>query len=213
MSRPTVLLLNDNMDNRDPENPIDRQADSMTRLLDEVAQGREGALSELFPLVYAELRSIAGKHMAAERPDHTLEPTALVHEAYVRLVGGSNVQWQNRAQFFYTAAEAMRRILIEHARGKGRIKRGQGRKRDLQQLEGLADLAENSDLDEILAVDDAVRRLETQNPEVGSVVRLRFYAGLSFEETASTTGLSPRQVYRHWAYARAWLFRELKSKS
>lgn len=187
----------------------DGDADDMTRLLDEAAQGKCAAIDELFPLVYAELRKMAAQRMAAERPDHTLQPTALVHEAYVRLIGDASVQWRNRAQFFYAAAESMRRILVEHARANGRLKRGEGRRRNLQALEGLSDLAEFSDLEEILAVDDAVRRLEEQSPEVGNIVRLRFYAGLSAEETAKATGLSERTLYRHWSYARAWLYREL----
>lgn len=184
----------------------------MTRLLEEAAKGERGALEALFPLVYSELRSIAGARMASERPDHTLQPTALVNEAYMRMMGGVGAEWKSRAQFFYAAAEAMRRILIEHARARGRQKREHDR-RELRELESLADLAEYSNLTEIMAVDDAVRRLEEQNPEVGSVVRLRFYAGLSPEETASATGFSQRKVYRHWAYARAWLYRELTAES
>lgn len=186
----------------------EKKAGEMTRLLDEAAQGRTGALEDLFPLVYTELRSMAAARMASERPDHTLQPTALVNEAYVRMLGVTGVQWKSRSQFFYAAAEAMRRILIDHARSRKRLKREQSR-RELHELESLADLAENSNLEEIMAVDDAVRRLEVQNPEVGSVVRLRFYAGLSPEETANATGFSPRKVFRHWAYARAWLFREV----
>jgi RNA polymerase sigma factor (TIGR02999 family) len=164
----------------------------------------------LFPLVYDELRKMAGHRMAAERQDHTLEATALVHEAYLRLVGSADVRWANRAHFFHAAAEAMRRILVEHARAKHRLKRGGGRHRDLKGLESVADLVARSDPDEILAVDEAVRRLEAENPEAASVVRLRFYAGLTPEETAKATDLSPRTVYRHWAYARAWLYRALK---
>jgi len=197
------------MDKPASENSTDDQADQMTRLLDELAQGRQDALKELFPLVYGQLRNMAAQRMATERPDHTLQPTALVHEAYARLVRMPSLRWESRAHFYFAAAEAMRRILIEHARGKKRLKRGRGLRRELQTLEGVADLAEQLDFEEIMAVDDAVRRLEELNPEVGSVVRLRFYAGLSPDETAKATGLSSRTVYRHWAYARAWLYREL----
>jgi RNA polymerase sigma factor (TIGR02999 family) len=173
--------------------------DEVTRLMGEAAHGRGRAAEELFPLVYDELRKMAGHRMAAERQDHTLEATALVHEAYLRLVGSDDVQWANRAHFYHAAAEAMRRILVEHARAKHRLKRGGGRHRDLKGLESVADLVARSDPDEILAVDEAVRRLEVENPEAATVVRLRFYAGLSPEETAKATNLSPRTVYRHWA--------------
>lgn len=204
-------IIPEPMENSALKNAPKTSADQVTRLLDEAALGRKQAMQELFPLVYEELRKMAGQRMAVERPDHTLEPTALVHEAYLRLVGDTELHWQNRAHFFYAAAEAMRRILIEHARAKGRQKRGKGRPA-LRSLEGVADLAAQRDIDEILAVDDAVRRLEAQNPEVGRVVRFRFYAGLSTEDTAKATGLSPRTVYRQWAYARAWLYRELESQ-
>lgn len=179
--------------------------------MSEAAQGRQQAGEDLFSLVYAELRSMAARQMAAERQDHTLDATSLVHEAYLRMMGNTEVRWANRAHFFYAAAEAMRRILVEHARAKNRLKRGGGRRRDLSSLEGLADLVARSDPEEILAVDEAIRRLEVENPEAAKVVRLRFFAGLSPEETAHAADLSPRTVYRLWAYARAWLFRELKA--
>lgn len=188
-------------------------AEPLTRLLDEAARGQQHAAEAIFPRVYDELRSIAAHRMAGEQAGHTLGATALVHEAYLRLVGNDQVRWASRAHFFHAAAEAMRRILVEHARAKRRLKRGGGRRRDLAGLEGVADLAARADPDEILAVDEAIRRLEIQSPEVATVVRFRFYAGLSPDETAKATGLSPRTVYRHWAYARAWLYRELKSGS
>ena len=154
---------------------------------------------------------MAARRMAVERQDHTLDATALVHEAYLRLMGNTQAHGASRARFFYAAAEAMRRILIEHARAKNRMKRGGGRRRDLNGLEGVADLVARSDPEEILAVDEAIRRLEGQNPQAANIVRLRFYAGLNPEETAQAADLSPRTVYRLWAYARAWLFRELKA--
>jgi RNA polymerase sigma factor (TIGR02999 family) len=144
--------------------------------------------------------------MALERKDHTLSATALVHEAYLRLVGQGDVPWASRAQFFHAASEAMRRILIEHARGKAQVKRGDGRRR--VPLDVL-DLASASDFTQVLAINDAVERLEQMSPDVAEVVRLRFYAGLSEAETAQALGMSERTVRREWTYARAWLSREL----
>jgi RNA polymerase sigma factor (TIGR02999 family) len=204
-------ILVDTMDRLEPIELSEKKAGEMTRLLEEAAEGRQGAIEKLFPLVYTELRSMASVRMASERPDHTLQPTALVNEAYVRMMGVVGVAWKSRAQFFYAAAEAMRRILIDHARSRNRLKR-ELKRRELRELESLADLAEYSNLQGIMAVDDAVRRLEEQSAEVGSVVKLRFYAGLSPQETASATGFSLRKVYRHWAYARAWLYRELSQE-
>ena len=144
--------------------------------------------------------------MALERPGHTLQATALVHEAYLRLSGAKNVRWAGRIQFYHAAAEAMRRILIEHARARGRIKRGgEARRVPLN----LLDLAEEADRDEILALDEAIRRLEEHTPEIAAVVRLRFYAGLTVAETAEALLMGRRSVDRAWAYARVWLYREL----
>jgi RNA polymerase sigma factor (TIGR02999 family) len=158
----------------------------------------------LLPLVYAQLRALAAARMAHERPGHTLNPTALVHEAYVRLA--DNSRFANRAHFFAAAAEAMRRILIDRARAKGRQKREGGR---TKLPVDVLDLAASEDSDQILAVDDAIRRLDTVLPEAARVVRLRFFAGLSVAETAETLGTSERSVAREWTYARAWLLREL----
>jgi RNA polymerase sigma factor (TIGR02999 family) len=174
--------------------------------------GPPGGRAELLPLVYEQLRGLARRQMAGERAGHTLQPTALVHEAYLRLLRDRSVAWAGRAQFFCAAAEAMRRILVEHARARGRLKRGGGaaegggrRRVPLSVLE----LATGEDPAEILALDEAVRRLEGENPELGAVVRLRFYAGLSVEEAAEVLGVSARSVKRDWSYARAWLFRVL----
>lgn len=178
----------------------------ITRILGRVGDGEARAADELLPLVYDQLRAAAQKQMAQERSDHTLQATALVHEAYVRLVGRDDVPWENRAHFYVAAAEAMRRVLIEHARKRGRIKRGGERRRI--PLSGL-ELARDSNLEEILAVDAAIRRLEEQDGRMARIVRLLFFAGLDTRETAAVLGLSDRTVRREWALARAWLHREL----
>jgi len=170
-------------------------------------ESREAAMERLLPLVYDELRTLARAQLRYERPDHTLQATALVHEAYLRLIGTAQPPWNDRQHFFRAAAEAMRRILIEHARKRGRAKRGGTRVRvDLS----AADLGSEQDLDRLLALDDAFRRLEKEDPGAADVVRLRFYAGLSVEETAQATGLSERTVKREWAFARAWLYAALR---
>ena len=161
---------------------------------------------ELFSVVYEQLRSLARKRMAEERIDHTLQTTGLVHEAYLRLEASGGVKWSSRGQFFLAAAEAMRRILIEHARARGKLKRGGGRQRVLINV---LDLAAEEQIPQILALDEALGRLEERTPQVAAVVRLRFYAGLSVEETAQAMGISPRTVKREWTYARAVLYREL----
>jgi RNA polymerase sigma factor (TIGR02999 family) len=169
----------------------------------------EGRVSkDLLPLVYQELRALAGRQMNQERGGHTLQPTALVHEAYLRLVNDRGDPWASRAQFFCAAAEAMRRILIEHARARNRLKRGGPLTRRRMPL-GVVELATEHDPSEILALDEAVRRLEEQSPDLAAVVRLRFFAGLSVKETAHALNISPRTVKRDWSYARAWLFRVL----
>ncbi len=186
---------------------------SLTRLLHAASEGDARSANEVLSRVYEELRLLARRKIAEERPGHTLQATALVNEAYLRLVGADGgLQFASRAHFFHAAAEAMRRVLIGHARARSRLKRGGGGRRvPLEELTGVADLAAaDADPAEMLAVDEAIRRLEAQNPEAGAVVRLRFYAGLGPDETAEALGLSPRTVYRHWGYARAWLFRELK---
>ena len=160
---------------------------------------------DLLPLVYQSLKELAQNRMSLERPGHTLQATALVHEAYLRLVG-KNVRWAGRVQFYHAAAQAMRRILIEHARARGRVKRGGGAKRVPINL---LNLAEQGNQEEILALDEAIRRLEEHTPEIAAVVRLRFYAGLTVEQTAEALAMGRRSVDRAWAYARVWLYREL----
>ena len=164
-----------------------------------------GPAQELLPLVYQSLKEVARQRMSMERPGHTLQATALVHEAYLRLVG-RNVRWAGRAQFYHAAAQAMRRILIEHARSRGRVKRGGCARRVPIDL---LDLAEQGDREEILALDEAIRRLEEHTPDIAAVVRLRFFAGLTVGETAEALSMGSRSVDRAWAYARVWLYREL----
>jgi RNA polymerase sigma factor (TIGR02999 family) len=161
---------------------------------------------ELLQVVYQELRKLAQRHMAQERHGHSLQATALVHEAFLRIVGDRE-GWTSRAEFFAAAAEAMRRILIEHARAKGRVRRGGGRQRVT--LTGV-DLAAVEDLDQVLAVDEAFQRLQRADPKAADVVKLRFYAGLSAAETAAALNMSERTVRREWAYARAWLLDALQ---
>jgi RNA polymerase sigma factor (TIGR02999 family) len=184
---------------------------SVTRLLRAVGQDDSKATEDLLPLVYEQLRALARRQMNQERDGHTLQATALVHEVYLRLVnGGGGAKWASRGQFFCAAAEAMRRILIEHARARKRLKRGGGGPEPRRRVPlGLVELATEHDPSEMLALDEAICRLEEESPDVAAVVRLRFFAGLTVEETAEALGISPQSVKRDWSYARAWLFRGL----
>lgn len=183
------------------------ESDAVSRILRDLrGAGREEALNKLFPAVYAELRASARAQLRHERSDHTLQATALVHEAYVRLLGGGYPTWNDRQHFFRAAAEAMRRILVEYARRRARVKRGGNPVRVT--LTDVASLTER-DPTEVLALDSAIRRLEDQDPMAADIVRLRFFAGLSVEETAAMLDLSERTVKREWAFARAWLFNAL----
>ncbi len=191
--------------NSTPESQI-----NATCLMRAAAEGDQQASQELLPLVYSQLRALADQRMKLERPDHTLQPTALVHEAFLKLVGPRSTPWAGEAHFFAAAADAMRQILIDHAKSKGRQKRGGKRAREALNL---ADVAAIENSDEILALDDALCRLELQEPEVGRVVRLRFFAGLSIDQIAELLQIAPRTVDRRWQFARAWLFRELADDS
>jgi len=181
--------------------------DEVTRILSEIEKGSLLATDELFPLVYDELRALAARKMARDRPGQTLQPTALVHEAYMRLVDAEKAeQWNSRGHFFAAAARAMRRILIEHARGRARQKRGGGR----QRVElAAAELALESAPDELLALDEALRRLAASDPAAAKLVDLRYFAGLSMPQAADVLRIPLRTVERNWAYARTWLHREL----
>ena len=175
----------------------------VTHLLDAAAAGDPKAAADLLPLVYAELRKLAAARMAAEPAGHTLTATALVHEAYLRLVGGEQSQdWNGRGHFFAAAAEAMRRILVNRARDKGRLKRGGERRR--VDLEGLSDPAA-APADDLLDLDDALDRLAAAYPPCAELVKLRFFAGLTLDEAAAALGLTRRTADRQWAFARAWL--------
>jgi RNA polymerase sigma factor (TIGR02999 family) len=186
---------------------LDRMTE-VTRILEAIAQGDPRAAGELLPLVYDELRRLAAQRLAQEKPGQTLQATALVHEAYLRLVGGNLEQpWNSRGHFFAAAAEAMRRILVETARRKRRVRHGGGRQRlDLDQLELSADEVS----DDLLALDEALEKLAAEEAEAAQVVQLRYFAGLSIEQTAAALGISVRTANRHWAFARAWLFQQLR---
>jgi RNA polymerase sigma factor (TIGR02999 family) len=179
----------------------------VTHLLDAAAAGDRQAAADLLPLVYDELRKLAAARMAAESPEHTLQPTALVHEAYLRLVGrGDANRWDNRGHFFAAAAEAMRRILVEAARRKRRAKHGGERQRMALDATQIAAPDARHDL---LALDAALTRLEAEDPQAAKLVELRHFTGLSVAEAALALGISPRTADRIWAFARAWLHREL----
>ena len=180
--------------------------DDITEILQQAGDGDDSAVNRLMPLVYKELRALAESYLARERPDHTLQATALVHEAYVRLVKQENVQWRSRAHFFAVAAQAIRRILVDHARGHLRIKRGGDRQR--VDLDAEASFSIDHGLD-LLALDDAMQKLARLHERQAQIVELRFFGGLSLKEVADFLGLSLRTVEGDWSMARAWLRREL----
>jgi RNA polymerase sigma factor (TIGR02999 family) len=181
----------------------------VTDILDQIENGDPSAAERLLPLVYEELHKLASARMTHEKPGQTLQATALVHEAYLRLVDGKQAQhWNSRGHFFGAAAEAMRRILINRARDRGRLKRGgELRSIPLEQIELASDTPDES----LLAIDEAIEMLAAENPECAQVVKLRFFTGLSIDETASALGISASTAKRHWSYARAWLYESLKS--
>jgi RNA polymerase sigma factor (TIGR02999 family) len=188
---------------------MDERQKTITRLLQE--NDRSGSSDELLPIVYEELRKLAAAQMAQEMPGQTLQPTALVHEAYLRLVGDEELQWQNRGHFFAAAARSMRQILINRAVRKRAVKHGGGRQR-LELEESL--VAKDPQPDRILALDEALQRLEQLDERKGKIVMLRYFAGLSIDETAKALEISPATVKREWQFARTWLHREMnKSES
>jgi len=179
----------------------------VTRILSAIDQGDPHAAGQLLPLVYEELRKLAAVRLDHEKPGQSLQATALVHEAYLRLVGNDpDRQWHNRGHFFAAAAEAMRRILLNRARDKKRLKRGGGRQRiDLEHVE----LALETDDDDLIAIDEALEKLEQEDQLAAALVKLRFFAGLSLKQAAESLGVAQRTAERQWAYARAWLFNRL----
>jgi RNA polymerase sigma factor (TIGR02999 family) len=178
----------------------------VTRILEAAQQGDPTAADQLLPLVYEELRRLAAHKMATEAAGHTLQPTALVHEAWLRLVGNQNQKWEGRAHFFAAAAEAMRRILIDRARRKRAARHGGDQQRvDLQEV----DLAAAGDDDQLLAVNDALDKLAAQHKEEAELVKLRYFVGMTNEEAAEVLGISARTAKYYWTHARAWLYREI----
>jgi RNA polymerase sigma factor (TIGR02999 family) len=185
----------------------------VTRLLLAIEQGNSHASAELLPLVYEELRRLARSRMAQERAEHTLEATALVHEAYLRLIGEEEARWDGRGHFFAAAAEAMRRILIEHARRKKAIKHG-GQREQFELDDELPPIASPcDDVDDLLALDEALERLAQQDPSKAELVKLLYFAGFNLEEAAAAQGISRTTAYRHWLFARAWLHDAIAGKS
>jgi RNA polymerase sigma factor (TIGR02999 family) len=181
----------------------------VTHILSAIEQGDLHAAEQLLPLVYEELRKLAAQKLAQEKPGQTLEATALVHEAYLRLVDENQAQrWNSRGHFFAAAAEAMRRILVENARRKRSQKHGGGRKRvDLDQAEAEAVAAGGPE--DLLALDEALERLSRHDPVAAKLVKLRYFAGLSLEQAAEAVGVATATAYRHWTFARAWLHAQL----
>lgn len=175
----------------------------VTRILEAIERGDVHAAERLLPLVYDELRKLAAHRLAHEKPGQTLQATALVHEAYLRLVTGEDARrWEHRGHFFAAAAEAMRRILVENARRKKRLKRGGDRRR--LDLDEVADQAERAD-ERLLAIHEALDALDREDPQAAQIVKLRFFAGLSVTDAADALGISRASAYEQWAYARAWL--------
>jgi RNA polymerase sigma factor (TIGR02999 family) len=194
-----------------PEDAPDLQNDLLSREVTLLLRSTQAMdperIGRLFALVHDELRSIARRHMQGERSSHTLQATALVNEAYLKLVGASNpLPWESRERFYAAAAEAMRRILLDHAKGRAREKRGGHLERlPLDAIE----LVDRDDPQQVIQIDDALTRLEAQDPRMAQLVKLRFYAGLTEAEVAATLGVSDRHVRREWTVARAWLQRAL----
>ncbi len=182
------------------------RTDDVGKALSAVESGTPGALDRAFALVYDELHALAEQTFRDERPDHTLQATALVHELYLRLSAVPLLTWENRRHFFGIAARAMRRILVEHARGRGTVKRNAGQLITLQ--DDLVGVSYDTD-DDLVSLDDALQRLDAIAPRAARVVELRYFAGLSIEQTAESLGVSPATVKRDWLTARAWLQRDL----
>ncbi len=191
------------------------QPEDATQLMAAAAGGDRAAADRLLPLVYEQLRKAAQLRLAGERAEHTLQATALVHEAYIKLVGVRYLPWQGRAHFYAAAAEAMRQVLLDHAKARMRVKRAAGLRRiDLDEVATLGGPIVDDhlpDREDFAALDDAIRRLALRDPRMAEVVRFRFYAGLEISEVALALGVSERTVKNDWAFARAWLGREMRS--
>jgi RNA polymerase sigma factor (TIGR02999 family) len=188
---------------------VQQPPENITELLASYGRGNKESLDQLMPIVYDELRRQAARYLRREQAGHTLQTTALIHEAYVRLVDQRNMQWQNRAHFFGIAAQMMRRILVDHARSKKRVKRGGSEIRVSFEDANVA--AKGQDLD-VVALDEALERLAQIDEQQSRVVELRFFSGLSVEETAEVMGISKSTVKRDWSMAKAWLHRELSGE-
>ena len=186
----------------------DEPPEDVTALLARWSRGDSDALDALMPIIYAECRRIAARQLALERRDHSLDPTALVHELYLRLVDQQRASWENRAQFFGVAARLMRRVLVDHARARHAEKRGGDAV--FVSLDAAADTPDDSQVADVLAIDEALERLAAHDPEQVQIVELRYFAGLTVEETARVVGRSPRTVKREWRLAKAWLYQELR---
>ncbi|MHC4543354.1 MAG: sigma-70 family RNA polymerase sigma factor [Planctomycetota bacterium] len=182
----------------------------VTRILNAIEQGDARATNKLLPLVYEELRFLAAKKMAREKPGQTLQATALVHEAYLRLVEGEGQNWKSRRHFFKAASEAMRRLLVENARRKGRLKRGGDKQR--VSLDDV-DLTIDAPSDDVVALDTALTKLAEEKPTMVEVIELRYFAGLNLEQISEILGVSRRTVSSYWSYSRAWLYREMTSSN
>jgi RNA polymerase sigma factor (TIGR02999 family) len=181
----------------------------VTSLLNQMAEGDQAAAQKLYALLYNELRGIAARYLRRERANHTLEPTALVHEAYLKFSSQRITTWQNRAQFFALASQAMRRILVDYARARARLKRG-GEQQKLSLIS--APLAFPNPTEELLGVDEALSQLEEFDPQQGRIVELRYFGGLTVEETAKVLAVSSKTVQREWSIAKAWLYGRLKER-
>jgi RNA polymerase sigma factor (TIGR02999 family) len=182
----------------------------VTRILNAIEQGDARATDELLPIVYEELRLLAAQKLSQEPPGQTLQATALVHEAYIRLVEAKDQSWNSRNHFFMAAAEAMRRILIENARHKKSLKRGGGHQRvDLDS----AAMFVNESPDDVIALDEALKKLGLEDPTKANLVKLRYFTGLSIDQAAEILGISRATAIRHWSFTRAWLFQRIKRNS
>ncbi|MBL8189955.1 MAG: sigma-70 family RNA polymerase sigma factor [Acidobacteria bacterium] len=191
------------------DSPADNSASDVTRLLVDWGHGDQSALDSLLPLIYNELRRVADSYLRRDRPGHTLQATALVNEAFLRLIDQDQINWQNRAHFFGAAANLMRQILIQHARANHAAKRG-GERQKLY-LDEAGDVSQSSDLD-LVALDEALRDLEAVAPRQCRIVELRYFGGLSIEETGELLSISPSTVKREWTMAKAWLRREISHR-